>query len=116
MRWTIDPRHWCPRSGNALCLTALAVAGVLAVFWTQFRWVAPTNFGGYDEWLLLNLSAQGIADSPNSNRPLGFFWHQPALSLARHSFESSFLGEDQRDAFQRLLNEHPVPGGGAQHP
>jgi hypothetical protein len=65
---------------------ATAFVGLLAVFWSQYIWIAPTNFGGFDEWPCLNLTTQGVLDIPNGNRPLGWLWAHPALWIAGHSF------------------------------
>lgn len=48
---------------------ASAAAAILAVFWSQFLWVRATNFGGWDEWLVLDLTSRGIVGLPYQNRP-----------------------------------------------
>jgi len=45
-----------------------------AVALLQQVWVSPTNFGGADEWLLLDLSSRGILGVPYANRPLVLLW------------------------------------------
>jgi hypothetical protein len=70
------PRHLLP----------VAAFGLLAILWSQFAWVRLGNFGGYDEWLLLSLTSQGIIDSPYSNRPFNFLFTLPGAWLTPHSF------------------------------
>ncbi len=52
----------------------LVLAAVMAVFWSSYAGVRPTNFGGSDEWLLIDLSSRGILDFPYANRPLVLLW------------------------------------------
>jgi hypothetical protein len=63
----------------------MLAAGVLAVFWAQFAWVSPTNFGGYDEWLMVSLNAKRIVDIPYTGRPLTLLWSLLVPLLAPHS-------------------------------
>ena len=60
--------------GGLVGLLALAVGGV-----------KPTNIGGY-EWPMIHMAAQGIADEPYGNRPLGLLWHLPPALLWPDSF------------------------------
>lgn len=71
--------------------TAAALAGLLAVFWSQFAWVRPTNFGGTDEWLYISLASQRILDIPYANRPFVLLWTLPAAIVWPHSLWSYFL-------------------------
>ena len=64
----------------------LALSGVALVFAAQYAWVEPTNFGGFDEWLLLWLSEQGILSFPHANRPLQQIWTTPALLVSSCDF------------------------------
>jgi hypothetical protein len=48
------------------------------VLLAQFAWVAPTNFGGFDEWVIVSLVEQGISSLPSANRPFALLWSQPA--------------------------------------
>lgn len=48
---------------------ASAAVAILAVFWSQFLWVRTTNFGGWDEWLVIDLTSKGIVGLPYQNRP-----------------------------------------------
>jgi hypothetical protein len=66
-----------PRWGVFL---AMAVS-VLGVFWTGYSRVKATNFGGYDEWLLLWLNAKGVFSFPYANRPLVLFWSRPVAVI-----------------------------------
>jgi hypothetical protein len=52
-----------------------------AVALAQQAWVSPTNFGGADEWLLLDLSSRGILGVPYANRPLVLLWQALPASL-----------------------------------
>lgn len=58
--------------------TAAACLGIAAVVAAQFAWVKPTNFGGFDEWMILSLVERGITDIPYANRPLGLLFSLPA--------------------------------------
>jgi hypothetical protein len=70
---------------------ALILGGLLAVLWSQFAWVRPTNFSGYDEWLYISLTSRGIISFPQANRPLVLFWHLPAVLVRPHSLGSYFV-------------------------
>jgi hypothetical protein len=52
-----------------------------AVVLIQQAWVSPANFGGADEWLLLDLCSRGILGIPYANRPLVLLWQTPAAAL-----------------------------------
>ncbi len=71
-----------PPERGALHEILLALGLLELIFWTQFAWVRPTNFGGIDEWLLLSLFTKGILGMPTSHRPLVFLWYYPAAALA----------------------------------
>jgi len=47
----------------------------------QFAWVKPTNFAGYDEWLILSQVDRGIVDVPYAGRPLGLLPSLPERLL-----------------------------------
>jgi hypothetical protein len=55
---------------------AVALVALVLVFGSGFSVVRSTNFGGFDEWLVVSLTSQGIVSSPYSNRPLAL---TPAL-------------------------------------
>jgi hypothetical protein len=57
---------------------ALTIGAVALV---QQAWVSPTNFGGADEWLLLDLTSRGVLGIPYANRPLVLLWQSPAAGL-----------------------------------
>jgi hypothetical protein len=63
----------------------LALAAVVAA---QMRLVSPLNFGGYDEWLIVHLTATGRYSIPYANRPLELFWDMPAPLLFPHRLEA----------------------------
>jgi hypothetical protein len=61
------------------------LAATLAIFGlvlAQFAWVRPTNFGGYDEWLILWLSSKGLVSQPHANRPFNLVWTVPGWWLS----------------------------------
>ena len=64
----------------------LAALLLLAVLWTQMRFVSPTNFFGYDEWTVLSLVSAGVIDIPYANRPLALLWALPVPFIAGASF------------------------------
>lgn len=49
---------------------------------SQFGWVSPSNFRGFDEWLILSLLSRGIVSFPYANRPLALVWALPAPLLS----------------------------------
>jgi hypothetical protein len=62
--------------------TVVAGASLALVFGAGFSAVRSTNFGGYDEWLMVSLTERGIFDFPYANRPLAGLWAAPgALGL-----------------------------------
>lgn len=66
------PDRFCDRGSGA------ALLGIAAVVAAQFALVKPTNFGGFDEWVILSLVGRGIADVPHANRPFELLWSLPA--------------------------------------
>lgn len=71
--------------------------GIVAVFWCGWALVSPRNFGGYDEWLIVDLVSRGIVGVPYANRPLVLLWAVPPAWLlapdlrAYHVFEGAYL-------------------------
>jgi len=63
-----------PRARWAVVALSLAL-----VFWTGFSAVRSTNFGGYDEWLVVSLTSRGIVGFPYANRPLALAWALPGV-------------------------------------
>jgi hypothetical protein len=63
---------------RAVLSIALTIGAVALV---QQAWVSPTNFGGADEWLYLDLSSRGILGVPYANRPLVLLWQAPPARL-----------------------------------
>src|SRR5262245_40186079 len=57
------------------------LVALAAVLLTQHLWVPPTNFGGLDEWLILELTSRGVVAVPYAYRPLGLIWAVPATLL-----------------------------------
>jgi hypothetical protein len=58
---------------------ALVCLALLACFWSGFAQVAPTNFGGYDEWLIVSLASRDIVSFPHANRPLNLLFALPGV-------------------------------------
>ncbi|MGD8895010.1 MAG: hypothetical protein PVJ73_03145 [Acidobacteriota bacterium] len=77
-----DPGRW------GLLLTLATIA---AVFWTQWFWVRSTNFGGADEWLLIDLSSRGVLAFPYANRPLVLLWTTIASQSWPHDLRAYWL-------------------------
>jgi hypothetical protein len=69
----------------------LTLAAVAAVFWTQWAWVRPTNFGGADEWLLIDLSSNRVLGFPYANRPLVLLWTTLASQSWPHDLRAYWL-------------------------
>lgn len=70
--------------------TALAPLAIGVVLLVQLAVVSPTNFGGYDEWLIVQLTAAGRVSMPYAERPLELLWDMPAPLLFPHRL-SAFL-------------------------
>lgn len=67
--------------------TAAKVAapiGIGLVVLAQLSAVSPTNFGGYDEWLIVQLTSAGRTSMPYAERPLELAWDLPAALLFPH--------------------------------
>jgi hypothetical protein len=79
----LDVKEGSPRDYRQ---AVLALSGVTLVFAAQYAWVEPTNFGGFDEWLLLWLNQHGILSFPHANRPLQQIWMTPALLVSSCDF------------------------------
>jgi len=69
----------------------IAVAGILAIFWVQYLVVRPTNFGGWDEWLVIDLTWRGIVGLPYQNRPFSYVFNQPGALLLPGSLRGYWL-------------------------
>ena len=88
--------------------------------------MSPTNFGGADEWLLLDLSSRGILGIPYANRPLVLLWQAlPARLLPGDLrgfwlFTTLYLRRDRRadrvaGAAPRARRARAGPAGGRGH-
>jgi hypothetical protein len=72
---------------------SLVLFGLAALLWIQLHALPETNFGGFDEWMVLDLNAHGIVSVPYANRPLGLSYSLPASLLWAHGFGlRSFTG------------------------
>jgi hypothetical protein len=97
-------------------VTLLAVASAVGVFWAAYAWVKTTNFGSYDEWLVIWLDARGVTSIPYANRPLVYFWSQPARLLGNslrgywflHGLYLSLVGPVVFGLGRRLLPSAPT--------
>jgi hypothetical protein len=58
------------------------IAAIAALGAASFCWLRPTNFRGYDEWLIFWMLSRGLVSFPHADRPLGLVWHLPAWWLA----------------------------------
>lgn len=74
-----------------MATTPVALAGLLAVFWSQFAWVRATNFGGTDEWLYISLASKRVLDIPYANRPFVLLWTVPAALVWPNDLRSYYL-------------------------
>lgn len=63
---------------------AAAPLGIGLVTLAHLAVVAPTNFGGYDEWLIVQLTSAGQVSIPYAERPLELVWDLPAPLLFPH--------------------------------
>jgi hypothetical protein len=68
--------------GRAAALGLLLLAHLAAI--------RPTNFAGYDEWLIVDLVERGVLAVPHANRPLGLLPLRPVGILAPHDFLGYF--------------------------
>jgi hypothetical protein len=71
---------------RALCPLA-AVAAILAA---GFAVVQPTNFAGWDEWLVLDLTARGLLALPYENRPFSLLFNFPGSLLDRDGLDGFY--------------------------
>ena len=59
--------------------STVVVLSLAFVFAAGFSAVRSTNFGGYDEWLVVSLTSRGIVGFPYANRPLALAWALPGV-------------------------------------
>jgi hypothetical protein len=57
----------------------VTLGALLVVFAGGFSAVRSTNFGGFDEWLVVALTSQGIVSLPYANRPLALVCALPGV-------------------------------------
>jgi hypothetical protein len=97
--------------------SALALAGMAAVFGAVFSQVKAANFGGTDEWLVIDLASRGIIDFPYARRPLSLLGQLPPALLFPHSvraflvFHAGYLlatGVAARALVRRLAPARPL--------
>ena len=72
-------------SGWPTIAMALGLGLVFAVVWAGVR---PTNFGGTDEWLYIDLASRGVLGIPYAHRPLVLLWTLPAAACVPHTLWS----------------------------
>ena len=59
----------------------LPLLGVAAVLAAGYAVVRPTNFSGWDEWLVIDLTSRGVVGLPFENRPLSLLFNLPGSLL-----------------------------------
>ncbi len=64
--------------------------GLALVAWPSFSVIKATNFGGYDEWLILALTSHGLMSMPQANRPLNLLFVLP-IGLVAGPSPQAFL-------------------------
>jgi hypothetical protein len=69
----------------------VASGAILAVFWSQFAWVRATNFGGWDEWLVIELTSRGIVGLPYQNRPFSLAFTLLGSLVSPHGLWGFYL-------------------------
>jgi len=65
-------------------MTSRATAGalaILAIFWMVWAFIPATNFSGWDEWLVIDLTSRGVLALPFENRPLSLLCNWPGALL-----------------------------------
>lgn len=88
----MSPEHGATAArSSARWRPALGLAAVVGVFWIGYAGVRPTNFGGADEWLLIDLSSRGVLDFPYANRPLVLLWTTIAAQTWPHDLRAYWL-------------------------
>jgi hypothetical protein len=68
--------------------TSVAIATLGAC---HFATIRPTNFLGYDEWMILWLTSRGIVSQPHAGRPLVLVWSLPAAVFAPHRLLAHYV-------------------------
>lgn len=58
------------------------------VCWAAYFGVKDTNFGGVDEWPVIDLACKGVVSFPYANRMLSLLWVLPACGSAPPSLEN----------------------------
>lgn len=61
--------------------------GLQIIGWGAYLGVRATNFGGIDEWPVIDLACKGIVSFPYANRMLSLLWVLPACWIAPPSLE-----------------------------
>ncbi|MCG6926990.1 MAG: hypothetical protein LJF30_16995 [Acidobacteria bacterium] len=93
-----------------------AIAALAALGVSTFSFLRPTNFRGYDEWLIFWMLSRRLISFPYANRPFGLVWHVPAWMLAPdrlwgfqlvHAFWLTVVGVLAFLIVRRLLPGHP---------
>lgn len=93
-----------------------AIAALAALGFSTFSFLRPTNFRGYDEWLIFWMLSHKLISFPYANRPFGLVWHVPAWMVAPdrlwgfqlvHAFWLTVVGVLAFLIVRRLLPGHP---------
>jgi len=67
--------------------TLSLILALQAAWWAAYFGVKARNFGGIDEWPVIDLASKGIVSFPYANRMLSLLWVLPAHWSAPLSFE-----------------------------
>jgi hypothetical protein len=70
---------------------AVPLLGIGLLLAVEFALVRATNFGGYDDWFLIDLVDKWIIAIPYTNRPLHYLWALPARVLMPHQLTGFLL-------------------------
>ena len=65
--------------------------GLVAIFLASWVSVPATNFSGWDEWLVLNLTSRGVLTLPYENRPFSLLFNLPGALLLPSSLAGFWL-------------------------
>lgn len=69
----------------------VALVGLLAVLASGYAAVRPTNFSGWDEWLVIDLTSRGTIALPFENRPLSLLFNLPGSLLSANGLWGFWL-------------------------
>jgi hypothetical protein len=82
---------------------AVGAAFVLAVLFAVHAFVSPTNFSGWDEWLVIDLTSRGTLALPYENRPLSLVFNWPGSLLLPATLRGYWLAHGLYLGFTGVL-------------